>query len=174
MSINKDAYYQNFKSQMPQSAKKINTTKKDNHNELINFEFNLGRIILSWWDEKERDEHNSRKNTTIVLLFILAFQLVMVNIIIINIGRGKLEFSDETIKVFITGTFVEITALLGVIFAYFFKERKIDTLKVALEVFEKINRHNAKGYDFEWEEEMDNSTTLYDESYENEEEEEEE
>ena len=147
-NVNTETYYSSGRnSQRPSSAREIVTTKKEyHHDRLIKFEFRLGKKILESWTTKDTEEHNSRKMTTIVLTWILVVQLVVVNLIVIFTGLGKLEFSDSMIKTFITGTFVELTALLGVIFAYLFKERKVEPLRVALEAFENINKHNAKYY----------------------------
>ncbi len=147
-NVNTETYYSSGRnSERPSSAREIVTTKKEyHHDRLIKFEFRLGKKILESWTTKDTEEHNSRKMTTIVLTWILVVQLVVVNLIVIFTGLGKLEFSDSMIKTFITGTFVELTALLGVIFAYLFKERKVEPLRVALEAFENINKHNAKYY----------------------------
>ena len=62
------------------------------------------------------------------------------------IGVGYLDINESIAKTFITGTFVELTALLGVVFAYIFKERKVEPLKIVLDLFEKISRHNNAFY----------------------------
>lgn len=146
--VNKETYYLSGRnSERPNSAREIVTTKKEyHHDRLIKFEFRLGKKIIDSWTIKDTEEHDSRKKTTTILIWILVIQLVVVNLIVIFTGIGKLEFSDSMIKTFITGTFVELTALLGVIFAYLFKERKVEPLRVALEAFENINKHNTKHY----------------------------
>lgn len=145
--IDRDIYYSSTNEQKPLSARHISANQKDyHHNRLIRFEFNLGRSILESWVKKEDNERKSRESITKFLLILLVFQLLAVNCFMRELGQGVLEYSDGIMKAFITGTFVEITALVGVIFAYLYKERKVDSLQIALKAFENINEHNARYY----------------------------
>ena len=88
----------------------------------------------------------SRSKLTEFLSKILLYQLFVVNFFVFLIGVGYLDINESIAKTFITGTFVELTALLGVVFAYIFKERKVEPLKIVLDLFEKISRHNNAFY----------------------------
>ena len=117
------------------------------HAELIGFEFKLGNLIIDLWKNREGAEKESRNKLTEFLSRILLYQLFVVNFFVFLIGFGYLDINESIAKTFITGTFVELTALLGVVFAYIFKERKVEPLKIVLDLFEKISKHNNDFYE---------------------------
>lgn len=159
--VNKESYYSDLinldLSRLEKNEKNLrssielnNRTKSlnadDHHERLMSFEHDLGKTVFKSWAIKELGEHKSRGQLTVVLVVILAVQLAFLNIGMFLIGIKKLTYSDSMINVFITGTFIEITGLLGVIFTYLFKERGVKTLEIALKISENINKHNSTYY----------------------------
>lgn len=158
--VNKKSYYSDLinldLSSLEKNEKKFSSielnkgTKSlnadDHHERLMSFEHDLGKTVFKSWAIKELGEHKSRGQLTIVLVVILAVQLAFLNVGMFLIGIKKLTYSDSMINVFITGTFIEITGLLGVIFTYLFKERGVKTLEIALKISENINKHNSTYY----------------------------
>ena len=152
-TINKDVYIKSFRQSFRDATSRLSTAKESSidkeeyhHERLMDFELYSGISIINWWLKKENEEHDSRKKTTVTLLWFLGMQLLLINLMVVGIGVRVIEFDDSFIQIFITGTFVEITALLGVIVAYFFNERKIDPLNIALKITENMSNHNEKYY----------------------------
>lgn len=75
-----------------------------------------------------------------ILIGILIFQLVILNILFILKGCGKLKFADSTFNIFITGGIAEIFVLVRTIVKYLFNDDLTELLKIIL----KANNYKFK------------------------------
>ena len=94
------------------------------------------------YGEIEKIRKKSRSKLTEFLSKILLYQLFVVNFFVFLIGVGYLDINESIAKDFHYWYICRINSLIGVVFAYIFKERKVEPLKIVLDLFEKISRHN--------------------------------
>lgn len=74
-----------------------------------------------------------------ILLIILIIQILSVNIIFILVGFSIMNYSDSTFNIFITGTLIEIIAVIRLVVKYLFSDNISATFDKVLEKNKKKN-----------------------------------
>ncbi len=86
----------------------------------------LINTILSAWNNQKKDERRLRKTYAVGLLWILAIQLIFINIVFILIGSETLKIEHWMGNIFIVSVFGEITATVLIVTKYLFPSEKYD------------------------------------------------
>lgn len=84
--------------------------------------------LLGIFKERSENDNNLKKTYSRILIIILVTQLIVMNVIFILKGAGVLDFSDVTFNIFITGTILEVFALVTTIVKYLFSDKLTDLL----------------------------------------------
>lgn len=99
----------------------IISTISDERRKILKEESDYLKVLSIWTKEKQAD-----RIMKIVLCaslgVLLVAQIVCINIIIFKIGLKSMEFDEWTIRLFITGVFAEIVALVKIIVNNLFPE----------------------------------------------------
>ena len=93
------------------------------------------KLANNYLDER-RKELDIKTISLAAFTVLIIYQLVEVNKIILGIGRGELIYSDTVISIFITGVFVELIAIVKIMFHNLFpadnNKNQTDLIKSAL------------------------------------------
>lgn len=73
------------------------------------------KLANNYLDERKKELSIKTISLTAFTVLIM-YQLVEVNKMILGIGRGELVYSDPVISIFITGVFVELIAIVKIMF----------------------------------------------------------
>lgn len=84
--------------------------------------------LLDVFKERSEDDNNLKKKYSKILIWILIVQLGVMNVIFILKGANILQFSDTTFNIFVTGTILEVFALITTIVKYLFTDKLTDLL----------------------------------------------
>ena len=79
------------------------------------------RSVVSAWKSQQQEDRQMRKQYATCLMIIMAFQVVVINVVYILMGCGKLTFEPWTAKTFIMSAFAEVAALVLLIVKYLFR-----------------------------------------------------
>lgn len=71
--------------------------------------------VLSIWMNEKRTEQKMKIALCISIGVILIIQIVYINIVIWGIGAKFMSFDEWTIRIFVTGVFAEIVALVKIV-----------------------------------------------------------
>lgn len=102
--------------------------------------WNTNDKVLELFAIKIKKDTELKGKYAIILIGILIFQLIVLNILFIQKGKGELEFSDTTFNIFITGGIAEIFVLVKTIVEHLFKDDLAELLKIIL----KANNYKFK------------------------------
>lgn len=101
--------------------------------------------LLGIFKERSENDNNLKKTYSRILIIILVTQLIVMNVIFILKGAGVLDFSDVTFNIFITGTILEVFALVTTIVKYLFSDKLTDLLGNLLKDNNKDKDKEKKG-----------------------------
>lgn len=88
--------------------------------------------ITKLYCQRIEDDSKLKKKYANILIGILLVQLLMLNTIFILKGCGKLEYSDTTFNIFITGGLAEVFVLVKIIVSYLFNDNLSEHLNIIL------------------------------------------
>lgn len=71
--------------------------------------------VLSIWKKEKRTDQIMKIALSGFLGLMLLGQIIYINVIIFKIGLKKMDFNEWTIRLYITGVFVEIVALVKIV-----------------------------------------------------------
>lgn len=124
--------------------------QKQYTNEFTN-KWNMNNKIINLFENNIEQDQKMRNKYAIILMVILVLELVGLLIIFVLKGAGKLNYSDATFNLFITGGIAEVFVLVNIIVRYLFKDNLTETLKIIItsnnnrKVYKsKHNRNNKK------------------------------
>lgn len=89
------------------------------------------RIIELFANNIEQDQ-KLRSRYAKILIRILSVELIALILIFVLKGLGKLNYSDSTFNIFISGGIAEIFVLVRLIVKYLFKDNLTEALKIII------------------------------------------
>ncbi len=101
------------------------------------------RILKLFVGNIEQDQ-KLRSKYAIILIRILSVELIALITIFILKGAGKLNYSDSTFNIFISGGIAEIFVLVRLIVKYLFKDNLTEALKIIITMNNKRIIRNSK------------------------------
>lgn len=101
------------------------------------------RILKLFVGNIEQDQ-KLRSKYAIILIIILSVELIALITIFILKGAGKLNYSDSTFNIFISGGIAEIFVLVRLIVKYLFKDNLTEALKIIITMNNKRIIRNSK------------------------------
>ena len=104
---------------------RIKYEKQKNETTLIN-------TILNVWEDQQNAERTLRKEYASCFIWVLALQLVVINVIFVLIGCNILKYEQWTANLFIVSVFGEIVGIVSIIVKYLFtstNKEMIDLIK---------------------------------------------
>ena len=78
--------------------------------------------VLKMWQREKKTERLLKLVFSSVIGVILIVQISILNFLVIQIGQGNLKFDEWTIRLFVTGVFAEIVALVKIIITNLFPQ----------------------------------------------------
>ena len=101
------------------------------------------KLANNYLDERKTELGIKTASLTAFMVLII-YQLVEVNKIILGIGKEELVYSDVVISIFITGIFVELIAVVRIMFTNLFpadnNKNQTDLIKSVISEMEKENK----------------------------------
>lgn len=112
----------------------------------ISKKWSMNDKIVDLFERNIEKDQKLRSIYAIILIAMLFVELLTLTVIFILEGCGRLEYSEMTFNLFITGGIAEIYVLVKVIVKYLFKDNLTNALNIILENNNKINykRNNKK------------------------------
>lgn len=101
------------------------------------------RILKLFVGNIEQDQ-KLRSKYAKILIRILSIELIALITIFILKGAGKLNYSDSTFNIFISGGIAEIFVLVRLIVKYLFKDNLTEALKIIITMNNKRIIRNSK------------------------------
>ena len=71
--------------------------------------------VLTIWKDEKKTEQRMKQGLSLGISIILVIQVIFINVIVWKIGKGEMDFDEWTIRLFITGIFAEIVALVKIV-----------------------------------------------------------
>lgn len=99
----------------------ITNNESDKHEDTSQFITTI-KMITSVWKEEREAQSKLKKNISMILIFTLVTQLVIINFIIFFIGFNYINIEQWTLRLYITGVFVEVVAVIKIILKSLFPE----------------------------------------------------
>lgn len=90
------------------------------------------RELFNHYGEISKEDNDLKKKYAKKLLRILVIQLIVLDILFILVGAGKLNFSDTTFNLFITAGIAEIFTLVTIIVKYLFSDNLTKLMTIIL------------------------------------------
>lgn len=90
------------------------------------------KTILKVWEDQQNAERNLRKGYATCFMWLLAVQLVIINVVFVLIGCNILQYEQWTVNLFIVSVFGEIVGIVLIIVKYLFtstNKEMIDLIK---------------------------------------------
>lgn len=110
----------------------------------ISKKWNMNDKIVDLFERNIEKDQKLRSIYAIILITMLFVELLALTVIFILVGCGKLEYSETTFNLFITGGIAEIYVLVKVIVKYLFKDNLTNALNIILENNNKTNYYKHK------------------------------
>jgi hypothetical protein len=79
------------------------------------------RTVVTAWKCQQVEDRKMRKRYATCLMIIMAAQILVINVLYILMGCGKLQYEPWTAKTFIMSVFAEVAALVLLIVKYLFR-----------------------------------------------------
>lgn len=76
--------------------------------------------IMKMWEKEKKMERFLKYIFSGVIGVLLIVQIIILNVLLFNIGAKKFQFDEWTLRLFITGVFAEIVALIKIIITNLF------------------------------------------------------
>ncbi|NEZ85920.1 hypothetical protein EXN65_14670 [Clostridium botulinum] len=92
-----------------------NTIKKEDNDLKITGDDMLLNAIANSFPQEQKLNENLKKKFSRVLLFLLSILIFSIVGIVLFMGTGKLKYNEWTIRLFITGVFIEIVGIIQII-----------------------------------------------------------
>lgn len=104
-------------------------------------ENNTSLEILTIWKQEKRTERWMKISFSVVIGLILISQICYIDIIMSKIGDQQMNFDEWTIKLFVTGVFIEIIGLVKIVAENLFpKDGNKNFMKFIEEMYSKNNK----------------------------------
>ena len=71
--------------------------------------------VLTIWKDEKKTEQRMKQGLSLGISIILVIQVIFINVVVWKIGKGEMDFDELTIRLFITGIFAEIVALVKIV-----------------------------------------------------------
>ena len=110
----------------------------------ISKKWNMNDKIVDLFERNIEKDQKLRSIYAIILITMLFVELLALTVIFILVGCGKLEYSETTFNLFITGGIAEIYVLVKVIVKYLFKDNLTNALNIILESNNKTSYYKHK------------------------------
>ena len=102
------------------------------------------KIKLANYLDERKTELGIKTASLTAFMVLIIYQLVEVNKIILGIGKEELVYSDVVISIFITGIFVELIAVVRIMFTNLFpadnNKNQTELIKSVISEMEKENK----------------------------------
>ena len=128
------------------NSKKVTNISKDKPqtvDEIIK-KWTVNEKIVKLFENSINNELELKQKYAITLIIILAIQLIILNIIFILVGTGKLKYTNSTFNLFITGGLAEIFILIKVIVKHLFNNNLAESLNIILDRNNQRINYNYK------------------------------
>lgn len=103
--------------------------------------------VLTIWMNEKKSEQRMKRGLSYVISTILIIQIVYINIIVWKIGKGTMIFDEWTIRLFITGVFAEIVALVKIVVSNIFPKSGNKDFMDFINAFYFNKRSNSNNVD---------------------------